>query len=303
VPVRFAVVVRRVARQSFDDDVVGLAAELAFRFFLALFPFAIFLAAFGGLVASNLNIENPAEQIVLALGDVLPKGTGTLIQSQLRLVVTHNAGAALTSGSAVIALILATGGMNAVIKAMNRVYKVPEGRPFWRRYPMALLLTLVAVAGLMAAFILYGPLRILAPQITNALGLGQASGAIVSLLSTVGATTLVGLAALLVYRVAPNIQLPIRMLLPGAVLATLGWLATTFALDFYIANFGNYANTYGALAGVAILLIWFYASALVFLVAAVLNEVLHATSEPADLRRRREDSSREAASASVAGQE
>jgi membrane protein len=287
VPARVAVVGRRLVRQSLDDDVAGLAAELAFRFFLAMFPFAIFLAAVGGLAAANLGIENPARQIVNSLGDVLPNGADTLIQSQLQQIVNHSASAALTSGSALIALFLATGGMNAIIKAMNRVYDVPEARPFWRRYPLALTLTLIAGAGLLAAFVLYGPIRYLAPQIAEALGAGQATPGIVTLLSIAGAMLLVTLAALLVYRIAPNIKLPVRTLLPGAIVAALGWLATTFGLDFYIVNFGSYANTYGALAGVAILLIWFYASALVFLVAGELNEVIHAVNEPSDLRRRR----------------
>jgi membrane protein len=285
----FAALARDIVWRCMDDDVLGLSAELAYRFFLAIFPFAIFLTALGGFIAANLNVENPAGQIVQSLGGLLPEGADTIVKSQLQAIIDFR-DPSLLSLSALLALFFATGGMNAVIKAMNRVYDVPESRVIWRRYLVALLLTIIGGAGMISAFVLYGPVRYLAPQVAHALGLGSQTALVINVISIGAALLLVVVAATLVYRLAPNLRLSVTSLLPGAVLFAVVWLVATLGLNIYVTNFGSYANTYGALAGVAILLLFFYVSALLFLVAGQFNAALHAMTAPRDLRERREES-------------
>jgi membrane protein len=272
-----------------DDDVFGLAAELAYRFFLAIFPFAIFLTALGGFIAASLNVENPAGKIVQSLGGVLPQGADTLVKSQLQQIIDLR-DPSLLSVSAVLALFFATGGMNAVIKAMNLVYDVPEGRAIWRRYGVALLLTIIGGTGMISAFVLYGPVLYLTPQVVQFLGLGSQTALIISLISAIAALALVVIAVTLVYRLAPNLKLPVVTLLPGALLFALVWLIAILGLNVYVANFASYANTYGALAGVVILLLFFYVSALLFLLAGEFNASLHTITAPRDLRERQHES-------------
>ncbi len=272
-----------------EDDVLGLAAELAYRFFLAIFPFAIFVTALGGFIAASLNIDNPAHQIVQSLGSVLPQGAATIVQSQLKQIIDHG-DASLVSLSALVALFFATGGMNATIKAMNRVYDVPEGRPLWRRYVVALLLTIIGGAGMISAFVLYGPVRYLAPQVVELLGLGAQTALVVTIISIIGGLALVVVAATLVYRLAPNLRLSVVTLLPGASLFAVVWLVATLGLNVYVTNFASYANTYGALAGVAIALLFFYVSALLFLLAGEFNAAVHALTAPRDLHQRQQES-------------
>jgi membrane protein len=283
-----AIVGRRTISQSLRDDVLGLSAELAYRFFLAIFPFGIFLAALGGFVADWLDIENPAQRAVDLLGGVLPEEAAGLVQSELQSVIDRQSAGLLSLG-AVLALFFATGGTNAIIKAMNRAYSVKERRSFIGRYAMAVTLTIVAGAAIVSAFVLLVPVRLLARPLAEALGMGQAVGLVTQLMAGLGALVLVVAAATIVYRVAPNIRLPLRAVLPGAVLFAIGWLVATLGFAFYVGNFADYANTYGALAGVAITLIWFYASALILLVCAEVNEVLHELHEPADVERRRRE--------------
>jgi membrane protein len=279
---------RAVVNQTVRDDVPGLAAELAFRFFLALFPFAIFLAALGAFVASLLAIPDPSQRAVQLLGDLLPAEAATLVQRQLQLVIDRQNPGLLSIG-ALAALFFATGGTNAIIKAMNRAYGVGERRPIWRRYVLAITLTIFAGASIMAAFLLLVPLRMVVPQILADLGLGAVATAAVNVIIAALALVLVVTAASVIYRVAPNIKLPPRSVLPGAVLFAVIWLITTLGFGFYVSNFGDYANTYGALAGVAIVLIWFYVSSLILLVAAEVNEVIHEMADPEDVARRRHD--------------
>ena len=282
---------RRVYDQSRSDDVLGLAAELAFRFFLAMFPFAIFLTALGAFVAANLDVKNPAQQLVQSLGDVLPKGADTIVQSQLQQIIdSRNAG--VPTFSALLALLFATGGMNAIIKSMSRIYDVEDARPIWRRYGVALLMTVVGGGAMIVAFLLYGPVRFLAPQVAQMLGADESTGAVVSVVAIAAALLLSVSAATIIFRLAPNVGLTVRTVLPGALIGSIGWMIATLVLNIYVTNFGSYANTYGALAGVAIILIWFYASALVFLVAGEVNAAMHEMTAPDDLERRREEARR-----------
>ena len=285
----FVELAKKVARHSLDDDVAGLSAELAYRFLLALFPFAIFVAALGAFVAASLPLENPTEEILATLRSLLPEQAAALVAGQIESVIAGRS-IALPSIGVVLALFFATGGMNAVIKALNRAYDVGEGRPIWRRYPMAAALTVLAGTGMISAFTLFGPIRLFAQDLAELLGFSGIGGTVLDGLAIVISLVLVVLAATIVYRIAPNIRLPVRSLIPGALMFGIAWLAATVVLNFYVSNFGNYANTYGALGGVVVLLIWFYVSALLFLVGAEINAAIHRMTAPADIERRREES-------------
>ena len=145
---------KRLYGELREDDIQGLAAELAFRFFLALFPFFIFLAALGGFLTDILGVNNPTEEIINLFGESLPPDTESVLRTQIDAVVaSHNAG--LLSIGAVGALFAASGGVGTIMKASNRAYKVRESRPVWLRYGLSLALTLLGVVLLVTAFVLY----------------------------------------------------------------------------------------------------------------------------------------------------
>src|SRR5690606_21229653 len=114
-----------VYREFKDDDVTGIAAELTYRFFLAIFPFIIFLTALGGFLANALDISNPAKEFVDLFGDRLPDDAASVIERQVNEVVNSRNGALLSFGI-VGTVWAATGGASALIKGLNRVYDVPE---------------------------------------------------------------------------------------------------------------------------------------------------------------------------------
>jgi membrane protein len=66
----------------------------------------------------------------------------------------------------------------------------------------------------------------------------------------------------------------------GAVAATLIWLICSIAFSYYVANFGQYNETYGSVGALVILLLWFYLSAYIVLLGATVNaEAEHQTAE------------------------
>ncbi len=276
-----------VVRHSLRDDIVGMSAELAYRFFLALFPFFIFLAALGGFVATQFEVENPAEQAVQLIGDALPEEGAAFVEEQLRNIIDNQSRGQLFGG-ALLAIIFATGGTNAVIKALNRAYGVKEKRPFWRRYLVGLVLTVSAGAGSVLAFMLFVPFRILAPALADALGVETLGGPMVNVLAVAASIVIVFGAVTLLFRLGPNIRLPIRAVVPGAALFGVGWLVATFLFGTYVSEFGDYASTYGILANVVIVMIWFYVLAFVLLASAEINVALHERRDPRNMAARRQ---------------
>ena len=74
----------------------------------------------------------------------------------------------------------------------------------------------------------------------------------------------------ILYKLAPNMKVPFRWCVAGGAIFSVGWLVATGLFGFYVSNFANYANTYGALGGVIVLMLWFYISAFILVAAAAL---------------------------------
>jgi membrane protein len=273
---------RRLFNHVMEDDAIGLSAELAYRFFLAIFPFAIFVTALGGAIARAIEVENPAEQAVSFLEDTLPAEAATLIGQELQNIV-ENQNAGLLSFGAIAALWFATGGTNTIIKAANRVHAVQETRPIWKRYPLALGMTLLAGAALIGSFILFISGQVIGEELAEQLGMGGVWGLFTILRWPIVVLLLI-VAVSVLYRLAPNLRSPVRWVLPGAILFTIGWIVATFLFGLYVANFADYASTYGALAGVVILLIWFYLTAFLLLLGVEVNEIIAEMRDPERLR-------------------
>jgi membrane protein len=257
-----------------DDDVGGLAAELAYRVFLAFFPFSVFLVALGGFVAQTAGVTNPAPQVVDALRPIAPPDVANILGGQVDRIL-HSHSPAILSLGALSALFFATGAMNTVIKGMNKAFDVEERRPFWRRYLLALLLTMLAGVTGVVAIVVFALGQLAGTELASHLGIEQLSELLALGRWPLSAVLLVA-AVTTVYRVAPNTREPYRYIVPGAVVFVVGWLAASMLFSLYLANWASYDATYGALAGIAILLIWLYASSMALLLGAELNASLKA---------------------------
>jgi membrane protein len=275
------------------DEALTLAAALAYRFFLAVFPFFIFVAALGGFIAGALGVANPAEQLLRLLGD-LPAGLAGPLQSELAEVLGERDPALLSVGI-LGALLAATTGTNAAIKAMNRAYDVEESRSFWARALLAAGTTVLSGVLLVAVFVVTLTGVALGDRLAGALGLQGVWWTVVQVARWPLAVALLLLAVAVLYKALPNVDIPWRWVAPGALLFTAAWLAATFGFALYVAHFGTYGATYGTLGGVAALLVWFYLTALALLLGAELNAILHQRGEPDELDQQRRERRSEAA--------
>ena len=257
------------ARRIKEHDLAGLSAELAYRFFLALFPFVVFLTALAGFIARGLGLADPSGDILRAFGAALPSEAATLVGEELRRVVERT-DAGLLSVGALAALYVATGGTNAALKGVQRAYGLSVRRPIWRAYPLAVGLTLGGGTLIVVLSVLLVGLEVAGASAAASLGVEAAWPTLVALRWVLALPVLAVVAGTL-YRVGTVARPPFRAILPGALLFALAWLAVTYLFALYVDTLGTYGATYGALAGVAGLLVWLYLSAFVLLLGAELS--------------------------------
>lgn len=258
---------RRLLASMQRDDVMGVAAEIAYRFLFALFPFGLFVAAFGSFAAQVLGIGNPAQAFVEGLGDNLPPSIAEALRPELeRLLGSARPG--LLSVGALAALLAATGGTNALVKGIHRAYDAPERRPIILRYAIAIALTLLAALGVLSSFVTIVGGAIATEEIAEDLGFGSAAWTAIQILRwPVVGVVLIGAVAVL-YRYGPSLVVPWRWILVGASVFAVGWLVATAGLAWYAGNVNDYGATYGSLGAVIVLMLWFYVTAIMLLVGA-----------------------------------
>ena len=190
-------------------------------------------------------------------------------------------------GTAVVALILglltalngASGAFGAAGRALNKIFRVEEGRGFVKHKALDLAWTLaVMVLGLLTLVLLFlgGDL---ASDVLDAIGLGDTFATVWLVLRWPLALVVAMLIYAIVFYAAPNVEVRhFRWITPGAITGVLLWIVVSGLFFVYVSNFSSYSATYGAFAGAVILLVWLWVTSLAFLFGAELNAVV-------DLRR------------------
>ncbi len=243
-----------------------LAGGVAFFAFLAIFPALIAALTLYGLVAEPAQVAQQVE----SLAGALPQSAQPLITDQLGAVAASSDGA-LGIGlvvSLLAALWSASSGTGNLIQAINLAYDEDETRGFLKLRATALLLTVGALVFVLVALALVA----VVPALLDALPLGPVATVLAQVVrwTLLVGVVIVSLAA--VYRVAPDRDAPrIRWASTGAIVATVLWVAGSVAFSLYVDNFGSYNRTYGALAGVVVLLLWLYLTSYVVLLGAEIN--------------------------------
>ncbi len=262
-------VARKVWREFVDDQCTDLAAALTYYGVLAIFPAAIALTAVLGLVADP---QRAVQTVLDTLEPLVSEDTlGTIERPLLELAGSQSAGLALVLGL-VGALWSASGYVGAFGRAMNRIYEIGEGRPFWKLRPIMLVITLVVivlVALVMVMLVVSGPL---AESIGDQIGLGSQAVQLWNILKWPALLLVVVLIVALLYYSTPNVKQPkFRWLSIGAFVAIVIWMAASVGFAFYVANFSSYNKTYGSLAGVIVSLVFLWITNLALLLGAQID--------------------------------
>ena len=273
IPFSWGELLRRTAKETGDDDCLGLAAQLAYYFFLALFPAILFILA----LASFFPLTNFIDEVVRTLRPFAPAEILTFLEDQLRRVSNADSGGILTLGI-LGAVWSSSAAVVAIIDALNRAYDIEEGRPWWKVRLTAIGLTIALAVMIVISFslIIVGPT--VAEYLASSLGLGAVFEWTWKIVQWPLAFLLASTAVGLVYYFAPDAEQDWVWITPGAIAGTLLWVIVSLSFKLYVANFADYNATYGAVGGVIVLLLWFYISGLAILVGAEMNaEIEHAS--------------------------
>jgi membrane protein len=259
---------RRLWRESLQDELLGRAAQLAYYALLALFPALIFLTALMGL----FSVESFMPELMSYLRDVLPADALMMVQRFLTQVA-EGSGANILSLGALGALWASSSGVTAIMDALNMVYGVKEDqRSFWRVRLTAILLT-IGLAGfviLSLALVLYGPT--IGRWIADLMGYGVAFTWLWNVLQWPIIAGLMLIVVAAIYHICPDRRFKRwRWITPGSLFAVVTWLIVSLGFKTYVDNFGNYNKVYGSIAGVIVLMLWFYWSGMVLLLGGEIN--------------------------------
>lgn len=267
-------VAKRVKDSIARDNASLVAAGLALYALLAAFPALAAIVALYGLFASPDQIASQIE----SLRGVLPAQAAEILTGALTNLA-NSRGKALGIGAIVgfaLALWSARKGMDALMKAMNIAYDEEEHRGFFKRMFVSLAFTLAAVVG----FVLIVAFGVAVPLVLRSLSLPEPLAMVVSLLRWVLLWLVIVLALAVVYRYAPDRDHPKwRWVTWGSAIAAVLWIVGSALFTLYVRSSATYGETYGALGGVVVLLLWLYLTGFIVMLGAEINaELEHQTA-------------------------
>jgi membrane protein len=261
---------KRTVLEFKEDNMTDWAAALTYYGLLALFPALLALVSVVGIFGDPVTTTRKLTDIVTSIG---PSSSAETFRDPIRSITSNRSAAGIMFFVGLgIALWSASGYIGAFMRASNVVYETPEGRPFWKLRPLQILVTLVMVillALLALSLVLTGPV---VDQVAGPLGISDAATTVWDIAKWPVMLAVVILMIAVLYHASPNVQQPgFKWVTPGAIVAVVVWLIASALFGLYVANFSSYDKTYGALAGVVVLLIWLWITNLALLFGLELN--------------------------------
>ncbi len=264
--------VRRSTIAAFDDGCFSIAKGAAYSALLSFFP--VLTSAATILVQSRAGFVSRIME--RALSEIVPPGSEDLVVQQFRVSGARPLGLLIAAG--IVSVWAASGVIKSLIEGFQAAYRVPRNRSFLRQSAVAMALVLASAVPLLAASLLVvfgGQVERLVlswlkvdPMLTRLSDLwvwvsrfGRYSLAFVTTV-TVTAT---------LYYFGPYRQQQWRYVWPGAILATVLWLAATAGFAWYARNIANYNVLYGSVGAGIALLVWMYMMAFIALIGCEFN--------------------------------
>jgi membrane protein len=264
-------VLKRTVSEFREDNLTDWAAALTYYGILSIFPALLVVLSILGLIGPSVT-----QPLLDNLAEVAPGPSQEIVTSAIQnLEKSQGAAGVLLVVGLAAAIWSASGYVAAFTRASNAIYDVDEGRPIWKTLPLRVGLTvalLVLLAVSAVAVVVTGGL---AGKVGELLGVGDTVVTIWDIAKWPVLIVLVSFMFALLYWAAPNVKQPgFRWISPGGLLAVLLWLVASAAFAFYVANFGSYNKTYGAVGGVIIFLVWLWISNIAVLLGAEFNAEL-----------------------------
>jgi membrane protein len=264
-------VLKRTGKEFKEDNLTDWAAALTYYGVLSIFPALIVLVSILGLIG-----ESATDPLLDNLGSLAPGPAQEIFTSAIENLQGSQGAAGVFFIIGILAAIWsASGYIAAFMRASNVIYDMPEGRPIWKTLPVRVGLTVLLIVLTVISATAVTLSGALAKETGNLLGLGDTAVMVWDIAKWPVLLLLVSFMFAVLYWAAPNVKQPgFRWISPGGVLAVIGWVIASAAFAFYVANFGSYNETYGALAGPIVFLVWLWVSNIMILLGAEFNAEL-----------------------------
>jgi membrane protein len=264
-------VLKRSAKEFQEDNLIDWAAALTYYGVLAIFPALLVLVSILGMIG-----ESATQPLIDNLGSVAPGPAKDIFTSAIENLQGSSGAAGVFFVIGILGAVWsASGYIAAFMRASNSIYDIEEGRPLWKTLPMRVGLTILLMVLTAISAVAVTVSGGLAREVGNLLGLGDTAVTVWNIAKWPVLILFVSFMFALLYWAAPNVKQPnFRWLTPGSILAVLGWIVASAAFAFYVANFGSYNKTYGALAGPIVFLVWLWMSNVMILLGAEFNAEL-----------------------------
>lgn len=249
-----------------EGSVTNRAGSIAYSFFLALFPGIIFFFT----LIPFFPVASLETEIFSVFQRILPPDTFDAVRGTIEDVLSNKRGGLLSVGF-FLALIFSTNGVNAIISNFNTTYHQIESRSWYQQLTVSLGLTIVLSINFIVGMIVI----IFSSDVLNAVldffGLEAISALAVELSRYSLLVFLVFIGIVLLYNFAPSGKRAWRFISPGAILATVLILVSSWAFSYYISHFNQYNKLYGSIGTLMVIMLWIYINALVLIIGFELN--------------------------------
>lgn len=260
---------RRSWQQFWDDRILDQSAMLSFYLLLSIFPLLLLLIDLAGVVyQSGPGFQQTVHKY---LARVAPLSASVLVDKTL-VEASHNSGPVRLSLQLLFTFLPASQGVLAIIEGLNIAYGVTERRRWWKKYLAAYGLTIVSLLLLASGllFLIIG--GHVSEVLGNRVGFSRFIGALWQVLDWAFFLVFVLIAFNILYIYGPAVKRrQWRWWMPGTVVAVALWLTVSFGFKLYLHFMDYYANTYGSIGTVIILMMWFYFFGIAILAGAEVN--------------------------------
>jgi membrane protein len=252
-------------RKAYGDGITGLSAMVAYNLLLSIFPLALIALFVAGQVVGSGNLE---DSVLRDLEQVFPSAASSTLRNALERVQSTST----TTGvlALIVSVYVSSSFWGALDTAFCRIYH-SECRSWIRQKLFALSMLAVVLVFFAASVTVPAAQSLLATGAQDLpLGLSDVRGVVRALTVLVGLLVLFATLCLVYWRV-PRGAVPWRAIWPGALGATVAMGIVDYGFPLYLSNVSTLAEVGPSVVFALIVLIWFYALALILLTGAVLN--------------------------------
>lgn len=259
--------IRNLIFRYLDDEVSAMSSQLAYSLVLSFFPFLILLMTLIGY--SSIK----SDDVLAILNNILPYDVIKLIKNTVVEVVSTKSFGLLSFGM-ITTIWTASGGFNAVIRGLNKAYDEEEHRSYFKVQLVAIICTIALLIIIITALsmVVFGELG--ARYLLKYLSLSKSFELLIDILRHVIGIIVLIFVFVFVYRFTPCKRVSFKEAFPGAIFATLGWVAVSIGFSFYVNNFGNYSKIYGSIGAIIALMSWLFISSTIILLGGEVNATI-----------------------------